>query len=59
MGPDRPEQKPVGGVRLEADGTWVVKFTDEDRKRADTRHYTARSHDARAWTVVPVPERTK
>lgn len=55
MGPDRPEQKPVGGIRLEADGTWVVKFTDtdrEDRKGNTARHYTARSRDARNWTVT-------
>ena len=54
MGPERPEQKPVGGIRLEADGTWVVRFTDtdrEDRNGTTTRHYTARSRDVRNWTV--------
>jgi hypothetical protein len=54
MCPDRPEQKPVGGIRLDADGTWVVKFTDmerEDRNGTTTRHYTARSREARSWTV--------
>lgn len=55
MGPDRPEQKPVGGIRLEADGTWAVRFTDterEDRNGTTTRHYTARSRDTRKWTVA-------
>jgi len=55
MGPERPEQKPVGGIRLDADGTWVVKFTDtdrEDRNGTTTRHYTARSRDTRNWTVA-------
>lgn len=68
MGLDRPIQKPVGGIRLEADGTWAVKFTDEDREDrngATTRHYTACSRDARAWTVTedkptdPAPETAK
>lgn len=55
MAPDRPEQKPAGGIRLEADGTWVVKFTDmerEDRDGATLRHYTARSRDTLHWTVA-------
>ena len=54
MGPDRPEQKPAGGIRLEADESWVVRFTDkerEDRSEATTRHYTARSRDTRTWKI--------
>jgi hypothetical protein len=55
LGPDRPIQKPVAGIRLETDGTWVVEFTDEERedRQGTTRcHYTARSRDARTWTVT-------
>lgn len=58
MGPDRPIQKASGGIRLEPDGSWVVKFTDEereDRNGTTTRHYTARSRDARTWKVTEDP----
>lgn len=58
LSPDRIMQRGLR-LRLEQDGTFVLKLKDMDRYGENPRYYTARSRDGKSWDITQDRQATR